>query len=81
MGPADVQAFTRADPFRPFRVRTTDGTNYEVHYPHMSMPLRGYLVIGIPDPESQGRWAEDAVELTWDRVTAVELLAPEGAVA
>jgi hypothetical protein len=81
MGPADVKAFTRAEPFRPFRVRLTDGTAYEVHYPHMAMSVELHLVIGLPDPETNGLTARDVVEVPWDRVLGLERLVTEGAAA
>jgi hypothetical protein len=81
MGPADVRAFTRAEPFRPFRVRLTDGTTYEVRYPHMALSTESFLVVGPPDPEGNGLWALEPVEVTWDRVAGLEPLVAEGAVA
>lgn len=81
MGPDDIRAFTRAVPFKPFRVRTADGTNYDVHHPYMAMSMPRYLLIGLPDPKSDGEWAAGDVELGWDRVAGVELLASAGATA
>ncbi len=38
-------------PFQPFRIVTSDGTNYEIHHPEMVMPVTTSAVIGYPDPE------------------------------
>jgi hypothetical protein len=81
MGPADVKAFTRAEPFRPFRITLTDGTTYDVHYPHMAMALAGSLTVGLPDPETNGLTAYDTIRVEWDRVAGVGLLTAEGAAA
>lgn len=81
LGPADVKVFSRAEPFKPYCIRTVDGTTYEIHYPYMAMALRGALTVGIPDPETNGQTAESVVDLNWDQVAAVEPLAPAEVVA
>ena len=77
----EFRTLMRADPFVPLRIRLNDGTTYDVTQPYMAMAMKSYVVIGIPDPESSGRWAHDAVEVDWPRIASVDQCVPEGAVA
>ena len=77
--PESVQAMLRAEPFTPLRVRLTNGTVYDITYPNLTMVTRPSLVIAFPDPESNGQWGDDYVEVHWPEITGVEALTPEGA--
>jgi hypothetical protein len=77
----EFRTLMRADPFVPLRILLNDGTTYEVMQPYMAMAMKAYLVVGIPDPESNGQWAHDTVEIDWPRIANVDRFVPEGAVA
>ena len=77
----EFQNLMRADPFVPLRIRLNDGTTYDVAQPYMAMAMKAHLVVGIPDPESNGRWAHDYVEIDWQHIASVNRFVPEGAVA
>jgi hypothetical protein len=50
-----VVSAIRAQPFRPFRVKLTNGDMHEVRHSEMAMLVAGTLIIGYPDPADQGR--------------------------
>jgi hypothetical protein len=81
MRPEDIDALLQVAPFQPFRVHLKDGKSYEVLYPNLTMTTRPWLVIAFPDPESNGRWADDYVSIPWSEIASVEPLRTEGAVA
>jgi hypothetical protein len=76
-----VQELLRARPFTPLRVRTTDGASYDIVYPNLSAVTRRRLIVGIPDPDSDGALAAEVVYVAWSAVAGIEPLVPEGAVA
>ncbi len=47
MSPADIFAFTRRQPFVPFRIHTTDDQHYDVRHPDQVIPLRTRLIVGV----------------------------------
>lgn len=53
MSPEDLVAFTRRQPFEPFRVVLTDGATYEIRHPDMILPTRRTVTIGIPAEPGQ----------------------------
>jgi hypothetical protein len=44
----DLLKRIRQRPFVPFVVVTTDGTRYEIGHPEFLMPLKRYVIIGVP---------------------------------
>lgn len=76
--PEDVQAMLRAEPFEPLRVRLTDGTSYDITHPNLTLVTRLRLVIGFPEPGTDGQIARDAVRVGWSVIAGVEPLVPEG---
>jgi hypothetical protein len=38
-------------PFRPFRLRLSDGRSFDISYPWLLLVTEGWLVIGIPAPD------------------------------
>ncbi len=81
MNPDNVQDMLRVRPFKPLGVRVNDGTSYEIRYPNLALVTLDQLVVGIPDPESNGKWAEDAVYLGWSVIESIEELVAERAMA
>ena len=79
MTPEAMQNLLRARPFQPLRVRLRNGQAYEIVYPNLAMVTQPSLVVAFADPESNGQWGEDYVEVHWPEITAVEVLTPEGA--
>lgn len=78
MRPEDVQEMLRAEPFRPLQVRLTDGKTYYITHPRLSMVTLERLIIGFPDPTSNGELAGDLVYLDWSRIAGIDRLVPEG---
>ena len=54
MTPTDLRTRLRTRPFVPFRVVTTDGTNYEVRHPDLVVLSLGAAFIGYPAPGMEG---------------------------
>jgi hypothetical protein len=81
MRPEEVQTMLRAEPFQPLQVRLNDGTTYVITHPRLSMVTRQRLVIGFPDPASDGQVAADAVYLGWSVIASVDRLISEGTAA
>ena len=63
MAPTDVLAYTRATPFRPFRMVLNSGKTYEVRHPEMVHVTVGAVVYFHGEPEDPAeRW--ETVSLT-----------------
>jgi hypothetical protein len=77
MRPEDVQEMLRADPFDPLRVRLTDGTSHLITHPKLSMVTLQRLIIGFPDPTSDGQLAGKVVYLDWSLIAGIDRLVPE----
>lgn len=77
MTPEDVQAMLKAEPFHPLRVRLTDGTSYVITHPHLTLVTRQRMVIGFPEPGTNGQLAGDAVRVGWSMIAGVDRLVPE----
>ena len=54
----DLYAFTRRQPFVPFRIHSTDARTYEVWHPDQVIPMRSQVIVGVGGEES----LPDAVE-------------------
>jgi hypothetical protein len=76
--PEELQAMLRAEPFQPLRIRLTDGTSYVITHPNLTLVTRLRLVIGIPEPGTNGQLAGDAVRVGWSMIAGVDRLVPEG---
>lgn len=71
MSPEDLIAFTRRQPFEPFRVVLTDGATYEIRHPDMILPTRRTVTIGIPAGPGQ-EIAERSITAAMIHVVRVE---------
>ena len=43
----DLYAFTRRQPFVPFRIHSTDARTYEVWHPDQVIPMRSRVIVGV----------------------------------
>ena len=50
MRPEDIIKLLRAQPFRPFRVFLSDGSQYDVRHPEMAIVDRSVVTVGVPGP-------------------------------
>ena len=79
MQPEDVQNMLRERPFKPLQVRLTDGTTYVITHPNLSMVTLQRLIIGFPEPGTNGQLAGDFVRLAWSTIAGIDRLVPESA--
>jgi hypothetical protein len=63
--PEDIQARLREKPFRPLRIRVSEGLQYDIHHPDLVFVGSRDLMIGFPGPDSPS---------IYDRVTRVALV-------
>lgn len=54
----DIYAFTRRQPFVPFRIHSTDSRTYEVWHPDQVIPLRSRVIVGVGGDGSPPREVE-----------------------
>ncbi len=66
MRPEDLYEFTRRKPFRPFRVKLTNGETFDVHHPEGAMVGKSVVAIGLPGAEPGGAM--------FDRIATLSLL-------
>jgi hypothetical protein len=65
MPPEELLRHLQRRPFQPFRLRLTDGADYEIRHPEMMLLARHTAEIGIP--------GETAVPIA-DRIVTIALL-------
>lgn len=68
----DIIRFTRAVPFRPFRVVLIDGRVFTVRYPDMILPTRTRVVLAHAPAAGPADAVERVEYLSPDRIRAVE---------
>ena len=61
-----VREWTQRQPFTPFVLRLSNGTDYPIRHPEFAMPTLDTVIVGIPDDDS----SEPAV----NRVKMVSML-------
>lgn len=59
MNQDSIRKWTRAQPFRPFRLRLTDGTVYDIHHPDMVAAGRNEAVVIAPSSARRDGTAHD----------------------
>ncbi len=62
----------RAAPFRPFRLRVSDGTTFDIRHPEMIMVTRHSVVVGILEAGENGDSQNEYPNI--ERSTTVDLL-------
>jgi hypothetical protein len=48
----DLRNLLRQQPFLPFRLHVTDGTNYEIRHPESALVSRTLLQLSVPAPST-----------------------------
>lgn len=59
MIPREILEHVFAEPFRPFRIHTASGRDYEIRHPEMAKVGRTTMIVYAPpddDPEGPERW-------------------------
>lgn len=79
MRPDDIIALLRERPFRPFRIKLSNGDTYDVHHPELAIVGRTTVHIGVPGPQGPDGPVERLVNCALIHITQTEPL--EGATA
>ena len=72
MRPEDILELVRTRPFRPFRIRMSDGQQFEVRHPELAMVGRSQVIIGIPATEGPDGTFERTVNCALLHITTTE---------
>ena len=72
MTPESIQEHLHRQPFQPFRVFLSDGSEYDVRHPEMVFVMRREVVIALP-PRS-GQLPDRAVYCDPLHITRIELI-------
>ncbi len=79
MRPDDIIKLLRAQPFRPFRIFLSDGSQYEVRHPEMAIVDRSVVTVGVPGPGGLDAPMERTVFVALLHINKAELLeSPDG---
>ena len=70
----DLREWVEAEPFRPFRLRLTNGRTYEITHPTLIWPSRRTVMIGMPDNPAEPDVPGDHVTVALIHVTELEPL-------
>jgi hypothetical protein len=70
----DIRFWTRATPFKPFRVFTTSGESYDIYHPDTILATLGSIVIAIPAAEQPGNEMGSARMLSLYHLQKIEYL-------
>ncbi len=54
MTTSDIKIWTKAEPFRPFRITMNAGRHYDVLHPEFVMLFVDSILIGKPKPDDEG---------------------------
>ena len=71
----------RAQPFRPFRLRLSNDTTYEIRHPDMAISTLSAVYVGVPTPGATTNAADDIVVVSLLHVLTMEYLAPANSTA
>lgn len=72
----DILQFTRAVPFRPFRVTLTNGENFDIRHPDMILATSGMASIARPAPSGPPDAADVAVHVSLVHIVKIDYLPP-----
>ena len=71
--PSDILLWTKAEPFRPFRITMNAGRAYEVRHPELAIVYRDSVVINTPSAEEGVAERGQMIGLNLiDRIEAIE---------
>ena len=81
MFPDEFVKFVRTKPFRPYRIRLTDGRCHDIVHPDMAVLVGfGSLIVGVPAKDKQKPDVEEEILISLTHVTQVEFVEfPEAA--
>ena len=68
---SDFFPFTRAEPFKPYRIKLQNGTVYQIDWPDMVMPLPEHALVVVPSPHRQDR-DEEIVRVPFQQIADLE---------
>jgi len=72
----DIVQLLQEKPFRPIRLRLSNGIAHEIRHPEMAIVTPSSVVVGIPATNSQPPAAEDYVVVSLIHVVQIEHLTP-----
>ena len=76
MGGVEVIRLLRDQPFKPFRMKISNGVAYEVRHPDMAIVTPTAVYVGIPPTEPDAPFAKDIVIVSLDHVVDMEYVSP-----
>ena len=72
MRPDDLRRHVRKQPFQPFRLFITDGSDYLIRHPEHAAVFQSYVWLGIPGTDALGQPIEREVEVALLHITRIE---------
>ena len=73
ISPLRIRKLLAAQPFKPFRIHLSDGSNYAVPHPEFAWVFGRTVFVGIAGPSADDGFAE---ELSILHITRIEKLGP-----
>jgi hypothetical protein len=70
----DIFAFTRRDPFVPFRIKLSNGTTHEVQTPALTMVGHTSMLIGKVAPGNRSGIYDRVVQFSLADILAIEAI-------
>lgn len=74
MRPDAILKLLRAQPFRPFRISLSDGSQYAVTHPDLALVERSFVTIGVPGPKGRSAPLERTVQIALLHINKTEPL-------
>lgn len=76
MSQTELLHLLRSQPFRPFRIRLSNNTVYDIRHPDLALVTPSTIHVGIPSPTAADPVAQDVVIVSMRHVVQVEFLTP-----
>lgn len=77
IGPNDVPRLLRQQPFKPFRVRMSDGNQFDIGQPELVWVFKNRICVAVPHEQREG-WLQDMHYCAMLHITCLEELADAG---
>jgi hypothetical protein len=74
MGGTEVIRLLRDQPFKPFRLKVSNGKSYDVRHPDMAIVTPRAVYVGIPPAEPDVPYAKDIMIVSLDHVVEMEYI-------
>jgi hypothetical protein len=81
MSPAELVPSIQRRPFVPFRIVTSDGTNYDIRHPEMAMLFPTAVLVAFPNEKAPGTFSRFVLVSMYHIVRVETLEAPSPAQA